>query len=126
MEGKPLQTAKELIHKLLARLSPEDEFNIVAFESVATALWKKQSRATPESVQKANRFLKKLQATGGTELLGGLEQAVTCSNPGSDMVLITDGSVFGTEAIISKACKLGMRSMCLAFARRVRSGFSTS
>lgn len=109
MAGKPLETAKELIRKLLTRLSPEDEFNIVAFESAAKALWKNQSRATPESVEKANRFLKQLQATGGTELLGGLEQAVTCSNRDSDVFLITDGSVFGTEAIISKARQLGMR-----------------
>jgi Ca-activated chloride channel family protein len=109
MEGRPLQTVKALLNKTLAQLSSADEFNIVAFESTAHALWDNPKRATQEAVQEAHRFLTELHATGGTELLQGLELGVKCSHTGTDVVLITDGSVFGTEAIIGKARELGMR-----------------
>jgi len=100
MSGTSIEQARVALESGLGKLLPEDRFNVIEFNSTASALFEQTVPATPEHVQQALRWVRQLQADGGTEMLPALDLAL--SHPAhpdqlSQVVFITDGSV-GNEA----------------------------
>jgi len=107
MDGPSIAQAKSALRSALARLEAEDSFNIIAFNSESSALLGQPLAATPEALHIADYFISKLEAGGGTEMMGALKMAL--ANPGlgkkeetrkrrlQQVVFITDGAV-GNEA----------------------------
>jgi len=96
MKGFPLDTARDLIGKLLAGLRPQDRFNILFFAGGSSVLSPESLAATPENFMRAGEMLKKLEGGGGTELLPALQQALAMTAPegtSRSLVLITDGYI---------------------------------
>jgi hypothetical protein len=70
--------------------------------------------ATREQRERARAFLGSVDARGGTELAAGVEKAARAlGRAGGDILILTDGQVFGTEEILRRARAAGTRLFTL-------------
>ena len=96
MHGVSISQAKRAVHLAIKALKPEDRFNVIEFNSSTNALYSQTVQASSANVGKALKFVKQLQANGGTEMRPALTMALDA--PGFEthlrqVVFITDGSV---------------------------------
>lgn len=76
MAGTKMEQARSALVQALGSLRPTDRFRILAFSSGVTEFAPGFRPATPEAVRRARRFVEELQARGGTNIAGALEQAL--------------------------------------------------
>ena len=98
MYGFPLNTAKQLMQKLLTSLRPTDLFNVVLFAGRAGSLNPTSVPATPQNIQQALSTLRSLRGGGGTDLLSALRTSYGLPRPdrraiSRNIVVVTDGYV---------------------------------
>jgi Ca-activated chloride channel family protein len=104
MFGKPFEQAKKAVEVGIAALRPDDHFSIVAFDNEIEALSKGLLEANDRNRQVARDFLAGLHTCGGTELAMGVKAAAKAlGKDGGDLLLLTDGQVFGTAKILKTA-----------------------
>jgi Ca-activated chloride channel family protein len=114
MGGEPIRQALRAVEACLGALTEQDHFGIVAFDDRTETLASALLPADREHREAANRFVSRIGARGGTELAAGVEEAARVLGPaGGDVVLLTDGQVFGGEAILARARRAGIRVHCL-------------
>ncbi len=114
MEGAGMEAARRAVLACLDALEPEDEVGVVAFGSRVERLTRTLRRATDAARARIRRAVEGIEAGGGTELLAGIEAGAELLGPeGGDLVVITDGQVFGTEEIVAGLVGLGVRVSCL-------------
>lgn len=108
MGGVSIEQARASVARALQALRPEDHFNIIEFNSVHRSLYKTSVPASRHHVQRAREFVRQLQASGGTEILPALREALHSNKHGEvapeqfrlrQVVFITDGAV-GNEAAL--------------------------
>jgi Ca-activated chloride channel family protein len=110
MGGVAIDQAKLSVSKALQRLQSDDYFNVIEFNSTHRKLYQRPMRATRHYVQRAQEFVRQLQASGGTEMMPALREALRrpVSESWDDamdeerlrqIVFITDGAV-GNEAAL--------------------------
>ena len=102
MMGPKMPAAIEAARLVLRGLRPGDALQVVAFESRHRKLWRHPKAAVQNTIDEADRFLKGLNAGGGTEMLSPLRDVLRRPATGGrvrHVVLITDGQV-GNEAAI--------------------------
>lgn len=110
MSGAPIEQAKKAIEAGVAALRPHDRFSIVAFDNEVETLSEELFDASKESRTRARTFLSKIDARGGTELAAGMKAAARLvAAEGGDLLLLTDGQVFGTPPILETARRAGAR-----------------
>lgn len=101
MGGASIQQAKQSLLLALDQLSANDRFNIIEFNDNYTTLFNNSVSATQENIASAQKFIDRLQAGGGTQMLPALMEAlaspITNIEALRQIVFITDGSV-GYEA----------------------------
>ena len=100
MGGTSIRQAKEALSLALRRLAPEDSFNLIQFNSIASRLHGSSQPATQKNIDRAVRYVKNLDAGGGTEMLGALVFALgetPETNKVRQVIFITDGEV-GNES----------------------------
>lgn len=100
MHGTSMDQARAAVQGALARLGPQDRFNVVRFASEAEALFEGPVPADAEHLAVARDWVSQFQADGGTELGGALDLALgTVPADGwlRQVVLVTDAAV-GNEA----------------------------
>src|SRR5262249_43208334 len=74
----------------------------IEFNSSMSRLWDESRRALPGSVEEAKRWVAKLQANGGTEMLPALRAALEGAGDGGEVrqvVFVTDGGVGNEEEL---------------------------
>lgn len=122
MGGASIRQAKQALLQSLSRLSTEDSFNIIEFNSITSSLFPHPVPATSKMLNRANHFIHGLEASGGTEMLPALQQAL--SNPAMQasgalgaqyldnqhervrqVIFITDGAVSNELALMEKVQK---------------------
>ena len=114
MEGPPIKQARKALEACLSVLSGTDRFGLVAFDDRVESFRPVLAEADKGTLNKARTFLKNVHARGGTELTQAvLEAAKLLAGEGGDILLLTDGQVFGTENILGKARAAGVRIHCL-------------
>lgn len=114
MKGAPIQQARRTIENCLARLGPEDQFGIVAFDNDVEWLQKAMRATTRDNVDEACPFLNTIDARGGTELARGIDAAAQLlAGNGGEIFVVTDGQVFETIEILRQARKCEVRLFCL-------------
>ena len=113
MQGAPITQARKAIEACLAALSEDDSFDLFAFDDRVEAMQPEFVRATRDHRDGARKFLDGIQARGGTELAAGVKAAAAALSGQGDIVIITDGQVSGTEAILAQARAAGIRLFCL-------------
>lgn len=101
MEGQAIKQAKDALLYALEQLDSQQQFNIIDFDSNATALFEQPAAATPENIAKALDFIDGFSADGGTNMAPALAIAMNPKNISDDrlnqIIFLTDGSV-GNEA----------------------------
>ncbi|MFO1076335.1 MAG: VWA domain-containing protein [Planctomycetota bacterium] len=85
-----LDAAKEELSKVLDKLPPDFELNLIAYNTPVAALWKELHAADAAACDEIRKRLKSLRPAGGTNIYGALEEAFR--DPAVDTIyLLTDG-----------------------------------
>ena len=96
MEGTSITQARAALRLALGQLAPEDRFNVIQFNSATELLFPSSREASVKNVVAARRYVDKLRATGGTEMVPAMQAAL--ESPAKEgylrqVIFITDGSV---------------------------------
>lgn len=110
MNGAPMAQARKAAQACLATLAAEDQFGLVAFDDRVETFRGDMAPAGRENRDAAAHFLDGIDARGGTELAAGFSAAAAMlGGGGGDVLVLTDGQVFGTENILEQARALNVR-----------------
>lgn len=96
MQGTSIDGARKALTMALGRLQPEDRFNVIEFNSVTRALYPESRRALPDNVEEARRWVARLEARAGTEMMPALRAALDGAGeegPVRQVLFMTDGAV---------------------------------
>jgi Ca-activated chloride channel family protein len=110
MGGPSIGQAQAALQTALGRLTSADRFNVIEFNSTTRALYPAPVPVTSESITNATRFVGRLAANGGTEMMSAIRAAL--GQPRTEgylrqIVFITDGSV-GNEAALFETINDGL------------------
>lgn len=112
MGGVSIEQARASVARALAELRPSDRFNIIAFASNYRKLFSSPVPATAHNVQRAQEFVRLLDASGGTEMLPALRAALALPEDREastqrlrQVVFITDGAVGNEEALFQEIAR---------------------
>jgi Ca-activated chloride channel family protein len=107
MAGDSILQAKAALKLAIEQLSNQDSFNVIEFNSQASALWPSALAASIANKVRATDFIHSLEANGGTEMAAALTLAFNSKhteqesqNTLQQIVFITDGSVGNEEALM--------------------------
>jgi Ca-activated chloride channel family protein len=103
MRGAPLAKAKDVIRTVLARLRPDDTYQIVRFDDRASALGGAPIANKPRNVQLTLDWLAKLDAGGGTEMATGIAAALAVPHDPARLRIVaflTDGYIGNEDEIV--------------------------
>lgn len=100
MMGEKLDETKRAVVECLKQLDVGDKFNIIPFESEFEAMNIKSIEYNEENMQKAIRYINKLEPLGGTEILDPIKFALYEKNTDKIILLFTDGQVGNEDEII--------------------------
>lgn len=96
MEGESIEQARAAVALALARLAPEDRFNVIEFNSQARPLFAGAQPATRANRERAVRWVNGLRADGGTEMAAALDLALDGREDTQrvrQIIFVTDGAV---------------------------------
>ncbi|MCA9590231.1 MAG: VWA domain-containing protein [Myxococcales bacterium] len=101
MGGSSMQEARTALRLCLRQLREGDRFNVLAFDTEIEAFAAEMVPFTHATLQRADAWLSRVDARGGTEMLTPLLEAARLA-PDGVVVLLTDGEV-GNEEEIAQA-----------------------
>ncbi|MFO0552659.1 MAG: VIT domain-containing protein [Polyangiaceae bacterium] len=103
MSGAPLEQEKRIACALIDTLGDDDQLEIIEFADAPRAFKSGPARATKDLRRDAIKWVKKLVASGGTEMVSGVREAMRTLRAGSQrqVVLITDGLVGFERQIVT-------------------------
>ncbi len=111
MHGTSIVQAKQALELAVQRLDPGDRFNVIEFNSTATALFAGARGATPDNVAIATHWIRTLRAQGGTEMAAALDLALDGKDRSDrvrQVIFLTDGAVGNEDALFRLiAARLG-------------------
>jgi len=96
MSGTSIEQARAALLMALPRLTARDTFNVIEFNSVVHALFPTPQPVTTATMRKAMKFVDRLAANGGTEMLPALTQALKAPADAQriqQVIFLTDGQV---------------------------------
>ena len=97
MGGESIRQARQSLAMAVQRLAPADRFNVIEFNSVTHALFDHPVDATPSNLARATRWVERLEATGGTEMLPALREALADHGNADgrlrQVIFLTDGAI---------------------------------
>jgi Ca-activated chloride channel family protein len=102
MAGTSIEQAKAALVLALSRLTSQDRFNVIQFNSVTSLLFSEPQAVKTDTVGKAVRYVERLHANGGTEILPALKMALKGSAPATHLrqvIFLTDGQVGNEEEL---------------------------
>ncbi|MDB9697793.1 VWA domain-containing protein, partial [Amylibacter sp.] len=105
MGGQPIRQSKIGLEMAIKRLKPQDKFNIVLFNDRFSSFSRTPVQATAKERDKAIRYVRRLQADGGTEMYPALKFSLM--NFRSDesvlkqLIFLTDGAVTQESRLFS-------------------------
>jgi Ca-activated chloride channel family protein len=118
MAGFPLDTARQLMVKLLRNLKSTDRFNILFFAGGSAVLSPQPLAATPGNIALAEAMLNRHSGGGGTELYPALQHAFAMQsddNASRNIVLITDGYISAEDRVFQLVDERLHRNNLFAF-----------
>ena len=104
MQGASMEQARAALLMALATLTPRDRFNVIEFNSHTRALHPSAVPASPTALEAASRWVKALQANGGTEMVPALTLALDGRDtPGfvRQVIFVTDGAVGNEDSLFA-------------------------
>jgi len=115
MGGVSIVQARESLAMALAQLRPQDSFNIIEFNSNYQMLFREPVPASRHYLQKAEEFVRMLNAGGGTEMLPALRAALAVPVKSVDepensslrqVIFITDGAIANEAELFEETAKV--------------------
>lgn len=102
MAGQSIRQARAALELALSQLAPGDSFNIIEFNSTTRRLFSGSMPASRANVAAGRRFLRSLDAEGGTEMKPALVAAMEppIGQAIKQIVFVTDGSVGNEHALV--------------------------
>jgi Ca-activated chloride channel family protein len=91
MQWNKLDSSFQAFETVLHALRPQDQFNVVLFNSDVSLFATSLQPATADQIEHALAFVKQSRLRGGTNLGTALERALGQAGPNSYVVLFTDG-----------------------------------
>ncbi|MFW5952487.1 MAG: VIT domain-containing protein, partial [Gemmatimonadota bacterium] len=94
MSGAKLEQTRAALHQLLGSLVEDDRFRLVAFSSRVQASSDGWSGTGAGALRDARRWVDALEANGGTNIAGALDEALRLDSPAGRLpivVFLTDG-----------------------------------
>jgi Ca-activated chloride channel family protein len=102
MAGTSIEQAKAALVLALGRLTSQDRFNLIQFNSATHVLFSQPQPVRIDTLGKAVRYVERLHANGGTEILAALKVALKGSPPATHLrqvIFLTDGQVGNEEEL---------------------------
>ena len=96
MAGTSIEQARAALLLALNRLTAQDRFNVIQFNSVTHVLFAQSQSVNTETLRKAVHYVEQLRANGGTEILPALKMALKGAAPPTHLrqvIFLTDGQV---------------------------------
>jgi len=96
MAGTSIEQARAALLLALNRLTAQDRFNVIQFNSVTHVLFAQSEPVNTETLRKAVHYVEQLRANGGTEILPALKMALKGAAPPTHLrqvIFLTDGQV---------------------------------
>ena len=96
MAGTSIEQARAALLLALNRLTAQDRFNVIQFNSVTHVLFSQAQPVKTETLRKAVHYVEQLKANGGTEILPALKMALQGTAPSTHLrqvIFLTDGQV---------------------------------
>lgn len=98
MGGTSIEQARASLAYALGRLTPSDRFNVIRFDDTFTNLFGGTLAATPENIARAQDYVARLQANGGTMMVAPMLEALKDDHTDEkgflrQVVFITDGGI---------------------------------
>ncbi|MEL7144138.1 MAG: VIT domain-containing protein [Cyanobacteria bacterium J06643_4] len=104
--GEPIEQSQELMRQFINGLNPDDTFTIIDFGNESRKLSREPLENTRENRARALRYINRLRANGGTQLMGGIDTVLSFPEPEGDrlrsVVLLSDGLIGNDEEIIAR------------------------
>ncbi|PIE39304.1 MAG: marine proteobacterial sortase target protein [Gammaproteobacteria bacterium] len=109
MAGTSIQQARAALLRGLSKMSPSDRFNIISFSDSTDSLFSRPAPADAAAIAQAEKFVRNLEANGGTEMAGALTLALSQTQAQTQteaealkqLIFITDGAVGNEQALFS-------------------------
>jgi len=104
MSGERMRQAQQSLVYALQQLHPEDRFNVLEFNSRHSMLYRQLMPASAANIRDASQWVNRLIASGGTEMLPVLEDALSLPTDPAylrQVIFVTDGSVSNEQAVLS-------------------------
>lgn len=104
MGGEAIRQAKQALLESLKHIGPNDRFNLLEFNSDTRSLFSSTVPANDKNLARAKRFIRGLEAEGGTEMLGAIESALNMpgdSNLLRQVVFVTDGAISNEDKLFA-------------------------
>ena len=101
--GWPIAKAKEVMKHCINNLNPGDTFQLIGFNTQVFPCFDKPVPASPETIDRALKFLAPLEGRGGTDILKSVDYALQIPDDPSRLRIIcylTDGYVGNDMQII--------------------------
>ena len=102
MSGTSIEQARRSLLMALSRLRPRDRFNVIQFNSTTDLLFSQAREANPRNLRRARRYVRQLDADGGTEMAPALTAALKGQGESQyvrQVIFLTDGSVGNESAL---------------------------
>ncbi|WP_448953253.1 marine proteobacterial sortase target protein [Labrys neptuniae] len=98
MGGTSIEQARASLAYALGRLTPSDRFNVIRFDDTFTNLFGETLPATAENIARAQDYVSRLQANGGTMMVAPMLEALKDTHSDEQgflrqVVFITDGGI---------------------------------
>jgi Ca-activated chloride channel family protein len=114
MVGASLPQAQAALRLCMRHLREGDRFNVIEFNSTHRAFAPEPVLFTQRTLEQADAWVAALYATGGTEILGPMVEAVRSAKDGV-VVLLTDGQVGNEDEILREVMAARGRARVYSF-----------
>lgn len=102
MGGQSIKQARAALEVALTRLRPGDYFNIIQFNSFTSQLFGHSQPVNQQTLAKALRYVRSLDADGGTEMATAMQAALANQETTQllrQVIFMTDGSIGNEQAL---------------------------
>lgn len=105
MSGEPLLQARNALRSCLRSMGPQDTFNIQAFDDRIEWFSQSANPVLQAAVARADKWLERIDARGGTDILGAIDSVLKFSSDPERqryIIFLTDGAVSADDEALRR------------------------
>lgn len=104
MAGAPLELGRRVVSELLRSLGHADRYELIAFASSVNRLTPGFVSADERAIERGVELLAGLQASGGTDMVAGIQEAMKSARGDAQrqVILVTDGQIGFEHDVVAR------------------------